>query len=69
MQISCFKCHMPIAMSKDAIYAALDVITDENLSRYDVRCPKCRKVNRVSRKQLLRAAPHWKRDRDEAQAE
>ncbi|MBU0510119.1 MAG: hypothetical protein KJ638_00255 [Chloroflexi bacterium] len=69
MQISCFKCHMPIAMSKDAIYAALDVIMDENLNRYDVHCPKCRKVNRVSRKQLLRAAPHWKRDRDEAQAE
>ena len=42
-----------------------DVVTDENLSHYDVHCPKCRKMNRVSKKQLLRAAPTWKRDREE----
>lgn len=65
MQITCFKCQMPIALSKDEIYAALDVVTDETLTRYDVRCPKCRKTNRVSRKQLQRAAPMWKRDREE----
>jgi Zn finger protein HypA/HybF involved in hydrogenase expression len=65
MQVRCFNCQMPIAMSRDAIYAALDVVTDENLTHYDVRCPKCRKTNRVSRKQLLRAAPNWTRDREE----
>ena len=57
---------MPIALSRDAIYIALDVVTDENLTHYDVRCPKCRKTNRVSKKQLVRAAPGWTRDRDDS---
>jgi phage FluMu protein Com len=56
---------MPIALSKDVIYAALDQLTDENQSHFDVRCPKCRKTNRVSLQQLQRAAPTWKRDREE----
>ena len=60
---------MPIALGKDAIYAALDVVTDEDLSHYDVRCPKCRKTNRVSREQLQRAAPTWTREREETSSE
>ena len=67
MQIRCFKCQMPIALNKEVIYAALDLLTDENLNRYDVRCPKCRKTNRVSYNQLKRAAPYWKRDREETE--
>jgi len=69
MQIRCYKCNMPIALGRDAIYAALDVVHDENLSHYDIRCPKCRKINRVSRDQLERAAPNWTRNRDEAPPE
>ena len=69
MQFQCYKCQMPILLSKDAIYLALDVISDENLTRYDVKCPKCRKTNRVSAKQLSRAAPHWTRDREETPLE
>jgi phage FluMu protein Com len=69
MQIRCFKCQMPIALSRDVIYAALDEVTDQDLTHYDVRCPKCRKTNRISRQQLLQAAPYWKRDREEPQAE
>jgi phage FluMu protein Com len=65
MQIRCFKCQMPIAMSRDAIYAALDTMTDEGLDHYDVRCPRCRKTNRASIKQLKRAAPGWQREREE----
>jgi phage FluMu protein Com len=56
---------MPIALGRDAIFAALDIVTDEDLTHYDVRCPKCRKTNRVSQKQLLKGAPTWKRDREE----
>jgi hypothetical protein len=55
---------MPIALSQDAIYAALDFTTDENLNHYDVRCPRCRKTNRVSVDQLKRAAPGWQRERE-----
>jgi len=52
MQVRCTKCHMPIALRKDAIYAALDLTTDEDLNHYDIRCPHCRKTNRVSVEQL-----------------
>jgi len=65
MQISCYKCQMPIAMSNEVIFAALDIVHDEKLNRYDIRCPKCRKTNRVSKKQLRQMAPTWRRDREE----
>lgn len=68
MQIRCFKCSMPIALGKDAIYAALDYVTDEDLTHYDVRCPRCRKVNRVSIKQLHQSAPNWQREREEPES-
>ncbi len=64
MQIRCFKCSMPIALGRDAIYAALDLVYDEDMTHYDVRCPKCRKTNRVSREQLENAAPGWTRERE-----
>jgi phage FluMu protein Com len=32
----------------------------ENLTHFDAPCPHCRRVNRVSRKELQRAAPDWK---------
>ena len=66
MQVRCFKCQMPIMLSRDAIFSALDYLHDENLNRYDVRCPKCRKVNRVPITQLERAAPGWTREREES---
>jgi len=68
MQVQCFKCQMPIALSQETIYAALDQIHDESLTHYDVRCPRCRKTNRISADQLKRAAPGWKREREEAAA-
>lgn len=63
MQVRCTKCHMPITLSKDAIYAALDLCIDEDLSHYDIRCPHCRKTNRVSVEQLEHAAPGYQRER------
>ena len=69
MQLRCFKCQMPFSLNKETVFAALDVMTDENLNRYDVRCPKCRKINRVPFKQFKRAAPTWKRDREETKSE
>jgi phage FluMu protein Com len=64
MQIRCYKCHMPIALSRDFIYEALDLIEEDDLSHYDVRCPKCRTTNRVSRNQLERAVPRRGREQD-----
>ena len=69
MQVRCLSCQMPIALSQATLYAALDQITDENLSHYDVRCPRCRKTNRVSADQIKRGAPGWTREREEQPAE
>ncbi len=60
MQLRCYNCHRPFSLSRDAIYAALDKVAAENLTHYDVPCPHCRRVNRVSPKELRRAAPNWK---------
>jgi len=59
MQLRCYNCHRPFSLSRDAIYAALDKVAAENLTHYDVPCPHCRRVNRVSPKELRRAAPNW----------
>lgn len=59
MQLRCYNCHRPFYLSRDAIYAALDKVAAENLTHYDVPCPHCRRVNRVSPKELRRAAPNW----------
>jgi phage FluMu protein Com len=60
MQIRCYHCNRPFAIQRDAVYAALDLTAAENLSHYDASCPHCRRVNRVSVKELQRAAPDWK---------
>jgi phage FluMu protein Com len=59
MQIRCSNCHRPYAIGKDEIYAALDLLTAENMGHYNAPCPHCRRVNRVSLTQLQRAAPDW----------
>jgi len=59
MQIHCYNCHKPFHLSKEIIFAALDEIDSENLSHYNVNCPHCRRTNRVSPKDLHRAAPDW----------
>ena len=39
MQIRCYHCQKPYALGKDAMHAALDLITTENLSHYDAPVP------------------------------
>jgi phage FluMu protein Com len=60
MQIRCYHCSKPFALNKEEIHAALDHVTTQDLSHYDAHCPHCGRVNRVSRKDLQRAAPDWK---------
>jgi hypothetical protein len=61
MQVRCMQCHRPFALGKDAVYAALDTVHDEELSHYNAFCPHCRKANRISKEELMRAAPDWQR--------
>ncbi len=60
MQILCYHCHKPFALNKATIHAALDQAYSAKLSHYDAPCPHCRRVNRVSTRELQRAAPDWK---------
>ena len=59
MQFRCYHCHKPFAMSKEAVHLALDTITEEGQNHYNAFCPHCRRANRASRDELLRAAPDW----------
>lgn len=59
MQIRCSNCHRPFALSKETVIAALNLVSEENLGHYNAQCPHCRRVNRVSQKELMRAAPDW----------
>ena len=59
MQIRCYSCKMPISVGRDLVEEALNIMHEEDLVHYDFRCPKCRKTNRVSKDQLLHAAPGW----------
>jgi len=67
MQIRCSNCHRPYGLSKDEVYAALEQLEREHLGHYNSSCPHCRKVNRVSHSELLRAAPDWARHAKEEQ--
>ena len=60
MQLHCYNCHKPFALGKPAVYAALDMMEADNLHHYNAQCPFCRRMNRVSKEELLRAAPDWK---------
>lgn len=59
MQIRCTNCHKPFAIGKDEVYFALDTIHAEDLNHYNAQCPHCRRTNRLSPKELKRAAPDW----------
>ena len=59
MQIQCYHCHKPFALSKEAVYAGLEQVTSQNLSHYNAYCPHCRRANRISAEELKHAAPNW----------
>jgi len=60
MQIRCYHCHKPFAIGRETVHQALDFLTTSGMGHYDAQCPHCRRVNRVSQQELLRAAPDWK---------
>ena len=59
MQIRCINCKMPISIGRQMVENALDIIEEDNLVYFDFRCPKCKKANKISKEQLLHAAPGW----------
>jgi phage FluMu protein Com len=61
MQIRCNYCHKPFALGKEAVHQALDNLMEQGLAHYNAFCPHCRKANFISKDELLRAAPDWKK--------
>ncbi len=66
MQIRCSNCHRPYGLNRDQVHTALDMLEAEEMGHYNTTCPHCRRVNRVSRDELLRAAPDWARQSQES---
>ena len=59
MNLRCMYCQTMFGVSRDVMLAGLQTMEAEELTHYDVHCPKCRRANRVERKKLERANPNW----------
>ena len=68
MQIRCYHCHKPFALGKDVVHAALENMTLSDQNHYNANCPHCSRANRVSRDELMRAAPDWSADKQQVES-
>ena len=57
---------MPISIGRKVVQQSLDIMHEEDMVHFDFRCPKCKKANRVSKEQLLHAAPAWEYSKGDA---
>lgn len=57
MQYRCYRCGWSFSLSGEQVEFALDTVRAEGGKHYDLRCTRCRTVNKVPLKQLERAAP------------
>ncbi|GAB4478342.1 MAG: hypothetical protein Kow00124_22610 [Anaerolineae bacterium] len=55
-KITCFNCKQSWTLNSDAIAAALASV-EPGQTHYTVECPRCRRINKISVKQLKRALP------------
>lgn len=56
VKVTCFKCHWSWSLNADGVRAALESLSEED-SHYSLECPKCRRINKITRKQLEHALP------------
>jgi hypothetical protein len=61
MQIKCNHCSMPFSMNQETAMAAIEELKDQSKHHYDAHCPKCRRAVYVTRDQLGRAYPAYKK--------
>lgn len=57
MQLRCYRCGWSFAIKKEELAFALSALEESEGNHYDVRCPRCRHMNRVSLEQLQKFAP------------
>jgi ssDNA-binding Zn-finger/Zn-ribbon topoisomerase 1 len=56
VKVTCLKCHWSWSLNSDEIKSVLDTLGPED-AYYAVECPKCRRINKITRKQLEHALP------------
>ena len=59
MNLRCMYCQTMFGVSRDVMLVGLQTMEAENLTHYDIYCPKCRRANRVERRKLELANPNW----------
>jgi hypothetical protein len=64
MQIRCSQCHRPYAMGREEVIGALETVEEEGLNHYTSYCPHCRRANKISKDELVRAAPERGREEE-----
>ncbi len=57
MQIRCYRCNWSFSIKTEEIQFALEALEESGGNHYNVRCQRCRHINRVSLEQLRKAAP------------
>ena len=57
LKVTCFNCHWSWSMNHEAVQAALGSLKPGE-TYYATECPKCRRVNKITVKQLKRSLPH-----------
>lgn len=57
MQMRCYRCNWSFAIKKDEIEFVIQALEESGDVHYDVRCTRCRHVNKVSIDQLRRGLP------------
>lgn len=57
MQTRCYRCNWSFSIKKEEILFALEALEESGGNHYDVRCQRCRHMNRISLEQLQKAAP------------
>lgn len=64
INIRCFSCHTPFSIKIEEVEAALTEVYQEGHKHYNAGCPRCGRANKVSKKQLHRAAPKWEKPKE-----
>ncbi len=59
INIRCYSCKTPFSVKTEEVTAALNQVHTEDLKHHNALCPRCGRANKVSKKQLKRAAPNW----------
>jgi uncharacterized Zn finger protein len=57
MQLRCYRCGWSFSLSREQVAFALETARSKGGSHYDVRCTRCRTVNKVPLKQLEKELP------------